>query len=200
MKKLFKRFAPLLLALVMVLGSCLPVSAAESVDYEAMAKATGVLDQYPYFVIWKSSGSNGSDYSIKLSDVPFLSSANGTALGLSSSGKVIGFDVWSSTGNAKQAHDALSYSAAVWFVGPGPNKISIDYTNHDIWFPNADKENDQPVFRGPVRPLVAAVQGAVPERALTEVILLIPLSILYLVGYRGLQKGLQILSTLLRRA
>ena len=28
MKKLFKRFAPLLLALVMVLGSCLTVSAA----------------------------------------------------------------------------------------------------------------------------------------------------------------------------
>ena len=54
-------------------------------------------------------------------------------------------------------------------------------------------------FPGPP-PLVAAVKGAAPEKALTEVILLIPLSILHLVGYRGLQKGLQILSTLLRRA
>lgn len=200
MKKLFKRIAPLLLALVMVMGSCLTVSAAESVDYEAMAKATGVLDQYPYFVIWKSSGSNGSDYSIKLSDVPFLSPANGTALGLSSSGKVIGFDVWSSTGYTKQAHDVRSYSAAVWFVGPSSNKISIDYTNHDIWFPNADKENDQPVFRGPERPLVAAVRGASPEEALKEVILLIPLSILFLAGCLGLRKGLRLLLTLLHQA
>lgn len=77
---------------------------------------------------------------------------------------------------------------------------SIAYSNNDIYRVGADKEKDEPFFRGPERPLVAAVRGAGPVEALKEVILLIPLSILFLAGCLGLRKGLQLLLTLLRRA
>lgn len=74
------------------------------------------------------------------------------------------------------------------------NQYSIISSTSDIYYDNGA------IFFQLPRPLVAAVQGASPAEALKEVILLIPLSILFLAGCLGLRKGLRLLLTLLHRA
>lgn len=201
MKKLFKRFAPLLLALVMVLGSCLTVNAATSLpstDKEYQAIITEKYHEgFPYAVFVKDSQFPAQALVLyTFSAEPFYK--DGYFYFTKKWSYYIHIydvdrDIWTEQKSAE-------YSTGNMVSINTKSSKSIAYSNNDIYLVGADKEKDDPFFRGPVRPLVAAVEGAVPERALTEVILLIPLSILFLVGYRGLQKGLQILSTLLRRA
>lgn len=199
MKKLFKRFAPLLLALVMVLGSCLTVSAAvpSSTDEYKSLVSEYAHEGYPYAICVKNSEYPSQAFLIYyFSSEPFFKD-----------GYVYFNTKWSyfthiynSTKDSWSMNQSIEYGTSNMCSLTISKGTSIVYTSADLYLVGADKEKDDPFFRGPVRPLVAAVEGAVPERALTEVILLIPLSILFLVGYRGLQKGLQILSTLLRRA
>lgn len=206
MKKLFKRFAPLLLALVMVLGSCLTVSAAD--DSFVMPSSQEGFDSL--IAKYKKSG---FDYSIVASaNVPDsrmvariaystepldINSSNNYLV--NDSARFYSVDIYKDGSSNFDSITIISLknSYCSFFTN---TYLSVLYSNYDIYRVGADKETDTPFFRGPVRPLVAAVEGAAPEEALKEVILLIPLLILYLVGYRGLQKGLQILSTLLRRA
>lgn len=201
MKKLFKRIAPLLLALVMVLGSCLTVSAATSLpstdkEYEAIITEK-YHEGFPYAVFVKDSQHPAKALVLyTFSAEPFYKN------GYFYFTKKWSFythiydvdrDIWTeqksveySTGNMV-AIDLASYK-------------SIAYSNNDIYLVGADKEKDEPFFLGPERPLVAAVRGASPEETLKEVILLIPLSILFLAGCLGLRKGLRLLLTLLHQA
>ena len=202
MKKLFKRIAPLLLALVMVLGSCLTVSAATTLpstsdEYEAVIKEHQKAG-YPYAICVEQPSNSAAVFSIYYFSIePYVNSS-----------KYIKF---LSTGS----YYYVSYnpSADTWIYSDLSNvntstniglfcydSVFVKYSNSDIYLVGADKEKDDPFFRGPVRPLVAAVQGAAPEEALKEVILLIPLSILFLAGCLGLRKGLRLLLTLLHQA
>ena len=205
MKKLFKRCAPLLLALVMVLGSCLTVSAAEydSSDQLAIEQFEKYISDNElsfgtdYKLYWVSSG---SQY-LLLTSAPLKMghAANGADNFISFASLNYIWFTYSGGSVVMNRQGSLSGPDASLF---SPGSISKLVVNYD--FKSSDgslyKSADSSGFFPTPPPLVAAVEGAVPERALTEVILLIPLSILFLVGYRGLQKGLQILSTLLRRA
>lgn len=201
MKKLFKRIAPLLLALVMVLGSCLTVSAASSLpstdkEYEALITEK-YHEGFPYAVFVKDSKYPAQALTLyTFSAEPFYKD-----------GYFYFTKNWSYYCHIYDLdHDkwieqkSVEYSTGNMVAINVASYKSIAYSNNDIYRVGADKEKDEPFFRGPERPLVAAVRGAGPEEALKEVILLIPLSILFLAGCLGLQKGLQLLLTLLRRA
>ena len=204
MKKLLKRIAPLLLALVMVLGSCLTVSAAESNPYE------DIFQQYyksgfDYFLVFDKSDCvtycfvnqpvyhqflDSSYYITPTSDYySYCVSYDKIKNSYSTFGDSSYLRSWTSS-----KLELMKDSSTSLYTGG-----SLIYSNHDIYDIGA-KEGDEPFFRGPERPLVAAVRGAGPVEALKEVILLIPLSILFLAGCLGLRKGLQLLLTLLRRA
>ena len=200
MKKLFKRIAPLLLALVMVLGSCLTVSAAapsSSDDYESVISKYQ-KDGFNYcLVIEQDSKANYIRYIFTDCPLYRIYYSSRYYLGCKTSCNTYTVD-YSIVSDSFSIGSTISLPSGNYVLSLGTGSTLL-YSNADIYDSDA-KDGDDPFFQGPVRPLVAAVQGASPEEALTEVILLIPLSILFLVGYRGLQKGLQILSTLLHRA
>lgn len=208
MKKLFKRIAPVVLALVMVLGSCLTVSAASYSDDVAKNCYDTCLDKvkdlgldpsvYKYSVVAYEEpfGSppcyyvlvfdkpvyiNGSSYSYNESVFSYVGCTyvRGEYSFLSGSSSSLG--TISSNYIKRSSYDVYSSSSS-----------SAPFHEADIDF--------FPIPPTPAPPLVGAVQGAAPEEALKEVILLIPLSILFLVGCLGLRKGLRLLLTLLRRA
>lgn len=204
MKKLFKRIAPLLLALVMVLGSCLTVSAATTNPYE------DIFQQYyksgfDYFLVFDKSDC----ITYYFVDQPVYHQLSGSNYYLTPTSDYYSYYVsydkskntYSTGGNSSYLRswtssklELMKDSSTSLYTGG-----SLIYSNHDIYDIGA-KEGDDPFFQGPVRPLVAAVQGAGPEEALKEVILLIPLSILFLAGCLGLRKGLRLLLTLLHQA
>ena len=200
MKKLFKRIAPLLLALVMVLGSCLTVCAATlpSTDKEYEALITEKYHEgFPYAVFVKDSKYPAQALTLyTFSAEPFYKD-----------GYFYFTKKWSYYCHIYDVdrdkwteQKSVEYSSQNMVAIDSASYRSIAYSNNDIYRVGADKEKDEPFFRGPERPLVAAVRGAGPEEALKEVILLIPLSILFLAGCLGLRKGLRLLLTLSRRA
>lgn len=202
MKKLFKRFAPLLLALVMVLGSCLTVNAAtfppcnddDKVVYSKIIQYLNDNDiKIPKYQIFFGSAGR-----LALFDEPYL--IYDAKLQAPNTISIYCY----SNGSITLKHPSDFYVDNCLHL-PNTWRISSNYDVYAASSSGASTGNiylasDTTGFFPTPPPLVAAVEGAAPERALTEVILLIPLSILYLVGYRGLQKGLQILSTLLHRA
>lgn len=205
MKKLLKRIAPLLLALVMVLGSCLTVSAAD--NSFVMPSSQEGFDSL--IAKYKKSG---FDYSIVASvSAPDSNMVARIAystepLDINSSNQLVNdsaryYSIDILKNGSSNFDSVTAFSLKNSFCSYFSNSyLSVLYSNYDIYRVGADKETDTPFFRGPVRPLVAAVQGAAPEEALKEVILLIPLSILFLAGCLGLRKGLRLLSTLLHQA
>ena len=203
MKKLFKRIAPLLLALVMVLGSCLTVSAADDTftiptsqegfdSLIAKYKKSG----FDYAYVYKSNISNSTYVAyIRYSNEPLY--ANSSDYLVNDSASSYGVNIYRSGEVVIDPIISMKNSFSSEFTN---SNLTVLYSNYDIYRVGADKEKDEPFFRGPERPLVAAVRGAGPEEALKEVILLIPLSILFLAGCLGLRKGLRLLLTLLHRA
>lgn len=199
MKKLFKRIAPLLLALVMVMGSCLTVSAAvpSSTDEYKSLVSEFSHEGYPYAICVKNSEYPSQAFLIYyFSSEPFFKD-----------GYVYFNTKWSyfthiynSTKDSWSMNQSVEYGTSNMCSLTVTKGTSIVYTSADLYLVGADKEKDDPFFRGPERPLVAAVRGASPEEALKEVILLIPLSILFLAGCLGLRKGLRLLLTLLHQA
>lgn len=170
MKKI-KKILPVLLGVMVLMFGSLTVCAAETsnIDYESIAKKSGVLDKYPYYVMEV----NNSHVVVRMSDVPFIyNTSAGHAFGLSQKGTLYLFDYYPSTDVIKDAK-SISYNYDQWFLtnnGAG-HPIQFSYSSHDIWFVGADKENDKPVFRGPA-PLVAVAE-VLPEvvRERTTVIL-----------------------------
>ncbi len=202
MKKLFKRFAPLFLALVMVLGSCLTVSAAapSSADEYKSVISKYQKDGFNYcLVIEQDSKVNYIRYIF--TDCPlyaFYSSRDSRYyLGCKTSYNSYFVD-YSIVSDSFSIGSTQSFSSGLYVLAIGTGSTLL-YSNTDIYYSDA-KDGDDPFFWGPERPLVAAVRGASPEETLKEVILLIPLSILFLAGCLGLRKALRLLLTLLRRA
>lgn len=209
MKKLFKRIAPLLLALVMVLGSCLTVSAADNYDSSDVSAYSAIIDYckdhdidvYSYQTFWTSSDGStkylfltdhmiysysGSFFFYEDGNYKLFSYSNGCVSSVSSGGRAAGMAI--QINGFYNRHLLSNYNIYVSNRGVYSESNTI-YSNVDTtgFFPTPP-------------PLVAAVQGAAPEEALKEVILLIPLSILFLAGCLRLRKGLRLLLTLLRRA
>lgn len=205
MKKLFKRIAPLLLALVMVLGSCLTVSASDDNPYSDIYNSYH-KSGFDYFLVFDK----GDSITYFFCDQPVYHQSVGNVYYITPTFDYHSYRVFydkskktfslsgdgSDLQNWKSIKIELMKGSSVELHSGG----SLIYSNHDIFEIGANKETDEPFFRGPERPLVAAVQGASPEEALKEVILLIPLSILFLAGCLGLRKALRLLLTLLRRA
>lgn len=205
MKKLFKRIAPLLLALVMVLGSCLTVSAASYSDdlgkncYDkalARVKELGLdTSVYKYAVIGYQEPFGTSPYTLcYIFSAPVYVTSNG-----------FNYDQSFSYVGCTYHGDSYSLSSGTGGLITGVGSIkrsSYDvYSSSTATSPSHTADTDFfPIPPTPVPPLVGAVQGAAPEEALKEVILLIPLSILFLVGCLGLRKGLRLLLTLLHQA
>ena len=205
MKKLLKRIAPLLLALVMVMGSCLTVCAADDNPYSDVYNSYH-KSGFDYFLVFDK----GDSISYAFCDQPVFHQFVGSNYYLTPTSDYHIYAVFydkskktfslsgdrSDLKNWKFIKIELMKGSSVELYTGG----SLIYSNHDIFEIGANKETDEPFFQGPVRPLVAAVQGAAPEEALKEVILLIPLSILFLAGCLGLRKGLRLLLTLLHQA
>lgn len=205
MKKLFKRIAPIVLALVMVLGSCLTVSAA---DYDSSDQlAIEQFEKYisdnelsfgtDYKFYWVSSGSKYlllTSAPLKMGHAP-----NGADNLISSASLSYIWFTYSGGSVVVNRQGSLSGSDASLF-SPGP--ISKLVVNYDFKVSDGSlyKAADSSGFFPTPPPLVAAVKGAAPEEALKEVILLTPLSILFLAGCLGLRKGLRLLLTLLHQA
>lgn len=206
MKKLFKRIAPIVLALVMVLGSCLTVSAADDYDSSDVL-AIQQFEKYitdnklsfgtNYELYWVSSGSKY----LLLSSAPLkMGYAPSGAENLVSSASLdyIFFSYSGGSVNLLRQGSLSGTDASLFSTGP----ISKLVVNYDFKVKDGSiyKAADTTGFFPTPPPLVAAVKGAAPEEALKEVILLIPLSILFLAGCLGLRKALRLLLTLLRRA
>lgn len=202
MKKLFKRFAPLLLALVMALGSCLTVSAAtfppcnddDKVFYSKIIQYLNDNDikipKYQIFI--------GQVGQLALFDEPYLVYDSK----LQAPGTISIYCY--SNGSVTLKHPSDLYMDNLWHL-PSSWRTSSNYDVYAASSSGASTGNiylasDTTGFFPTPPPLVAAVKGAAPEEALKEVILLIPLSILFLAGYLGLRKGLRLLLTLLHRA
>ena len=166
MKKI-KKILPVLLGVMVLMFGTLTVSASETVDYDAIAKKIGVTAEYPYYFVMPRS--NAIEY--HFSNVPFISNVTGSNLGLTTSGNITTYTYYTD-GSYKCDLQPRSWTGYPnWMMTGSSNKIDILYTSHDIWFPNADKENDKPVFRGPA-PLVAVAEGLpVVVRERTTVIL-----------------------------
>lgn len=216
MKKLFKRIAPLLLALVIVLGSCLTVSAAESYSSDDKAALSAMLEylkdkvdkdelvDYDYKVLLRKKISDSKySYYLTVSDKPIFLQNNNAYL-------YEGTSVYSLSGYTGVTPDKISVSWKVsnsttsGFKWRYDDSFSSYASNYDVYRWD-DKSSlvtakDTTGFFPTPPPLVVAVKGAAPEEALKEVILLIPLSILFLAGCLGLRKGLRLLLTLLHQA
>ena len=204
MKKLLNRIAPLLLALVMVMGSCLTVSAAgktyTSDELKDLINKNNAKN-YSYCFVLRDNWSGYNRIYLQYLDVlPYHSISNNNKDCLvvkASSYKFYSLAIYDN-GNTEVLSDNSSASIGS-LVSDLNSSFTLLYSNVDIYDIDS-KEGDEPFFRGPERPLVAAVRGASPEETLKEVILLIPLSILFLAGCLGLRKALRLLLTLLRRA
>ena len=213
MKKLLKRIAPLLLALVMVMGSCLTVSAAEDTVRENAKKVydlgvSKISDaswedyHFNYFLITYSSGFDY--YKMIVSDVPlyYLSGKVKTSgSGGSFNYFTVDYDFSKnkiSYGGITGGNNSTSGGSIISFA----DSFVALYANYDVYMSDdvLNIKADTTDFFPKTPLLVPAVEGAAPEEALKEVILLIPLSILFLAGCLGLRKGLRLLLTLLHRA
>lgn len=221
MKKLFKRFAPLLLALVMVLGSCLTVSASGNSLNECLSNDFTPYKEYlknnsnedfPFVgVLLSSSYGTYSIVKVYVSNVPFyeVNRPDGNYYIQLYSGyttdPVKYYELKSSNGVVTKGNTSTTSTTNLNIYGVSGNATGYVISNYKTVTKGSESSYKavsseyESFFPGPP-PLVAAVKGADLTVAQREVILLIPLSILYLVGYRGLQKGLRLLSTLLRRA
>lgn len=209
MKKLLKRIAPLLLALVMVLGSCLTVSAADNYDSSDTSAYSAIIDYckdqdidiYTYQTFWTSS--DGSKKYLFLTDHMIYQYSGNFFFYDTGNYKLFSYSSGSVsvvTSGARAAGMAIQIKG--FYNRHLLSNYNIYVSNNGVYsesntiYSNADTSGFFPT----PPPLVAAVQGAGPEEALKEVILLIPLSILFLVGCLGLRKALRLLLTLLRRA
>ena len=210
MKKLFKRIAPIVLALVMVLGSCLTVSAG-NYSYNYTSTDISVLNSlnsyakdhnfksYQYLTFLRS----GSTYYYCNTSGPFVYNMPYAPL-LCCTSELTGWGLKYSNGTVSVWYDDgytfKTNNAYFSWTGGDYGFLS----NYDVHHLNDSStvvfDSDTTGFFPTPPPLVAAVKGAAPEEALKEVILLIPLSILFLAGCLGLRKGLRLLLTLLHQA
>lgn len=195
MKRLVRCFFPILLAITLVLGSCLTVSAATTSN--TSGSSSGKPFYYPlpfnpsdfsaYVVLYRSASNERLAYC--LSDGGFIVNSEGY-LSVTSSGK---YRIYSFDGNS-------------WGTGSSINSYisgqAICLFSHGVaeCSENIYDSTGKLVFQVPVRPLVGAVMGAAPEKTLKEIILLIPLSIPFLAGCLGLRKALRLVLSILRKA
>lgn len=176
-KKWFLRLAPLVLALVMVCGSCLTVFAAE-IDY--------------------SSGPSGCTYQIvvkRLSDDAtcvftsdsrfvycYYSSGNGGYVYCPGN-----FDIWVNG----SVNKTLSSTTGI------PGEYSILSTNFDML-----DENGEVFFQQPPDPptLAPIAETAGMSGVLEQLMMILPIGLVCLVGWIALRKALKILPQILHRA
>lgn len=219
MKKIIKRMFPILLALTLAFGSCLTVFASDypsnrEAVYNAIynyAVSNGCfIGKYQIFNHQGGYSDSPATYTLYTSDtMPYFSSnGNGTLVFAENSGQIVTYTryIYSVTNDGEITVDDYTKStdSVVTLVGSsyGHSTLADLYYNFDI----VRLGETEPTFEGysgfflKMSPLVAATRVVAPEKALKEVISLIPLSILFLAGCLGLRKALRFLLSTLRRA
>ena len=220
MKRIIKRLAPILLALVLAFGSCLTVSAAESTLEGCLQNDFAPYREYldshrdaNFPFVGVLGGSNYGSYSISkvyVSNVPFLEKSSGSTTYIHlysgyTEGSVKYYELSLQNGVVSKGNVITTSSSNPGLYGVSPRDTPFVVSNYETVVPGHESDYKAVLseyasfFPGPA-PLVAAVMGAEPEKTLREVILLIPLSILFLAGCLGLRKGLQLLLSILRKA
>lgn len=193
-KRYLTRVLPVLAALVLMLGSCLTVCAAEeTIDYESeyikLCDSYSELKNTYCFVLGQSI--NSIWY---FSDKPFTSNVNGSVLFYSDNCNVYTYTRENTSGSFIR-NSGYYYDKSGSILVNGNEKLNCIYTTHNIY----DNVGNL-VFLGPVPPLVRVAEAIAPETVQKEIISLIPLLIPCLVGYLALRKGLRFLSSILRAA
>ena len=188
-RKVFCRVLPLLAALILILGSCLTVS-AEDDPYNISE-----LENLGYYHLMKQVEGSGTYYVYLTYSYPLYYYADGSTAYLKSSKNqdylyYISDDSMSTWGEVRNG--TLNNS----------NLASRIDENYSILFSSYDIKDidDNVVFPGPVPPLVKAAEGIAPEEVMKETIGLLPLLIPFLVGLVGFWKGWQFLLRILRKA
>lgn len=229
MKKLVKRVLPLVLAAVLVIGSCLTVHAEEpAIDYQhltredmySLIKECGkivnskIYPVYKYQMFSYYANGDGTYHSFKfyVSEQPFgaAGSENWPNVSIRNlSDKSSRYYEFSVDGAGK-----IVYSD-VLTVDPNGTKSMIEYRNAHVQsnYNLIPKGSDGSAYVAipsdsydfflvpPTPPVVATAVGAVDLTAvLKEIISLTPLLILFLVGLEAFWKGLRFLSSILHQA
>lgn len=196
-KKVFCRVLPLLAALVLILGSCLTVSAATTTSEPLDSSVENIIYSY----LNQNYSSYEWKYILYLGDVAYVSTdamySDGTNFYIKNdsvnrklyfSGNTITKSISTSTNSNNSIIDNTSL-----FLTCGSGTI---YINNDI-----TDGHGNVVFQLPVVPILQeAAQGIVPEEVMKETIGLLPLLIPFLVGLVGFWKGWQFLLQILRKA
>lgn len=229
MKKLVKRVLPLVLAAVLVIGSCLTVHAEEpAIDYQHLTREQmlnlvndfrNIVNQelypvykYQTFLYYRNSDGTYSSVEFFVSEQPF-----GT---YNISGNWPKYSIFNSNDKSSRYYQfkvdgagKISWSD-IFTVNPngrkdiGDARNQYDISNYSIVI-NGNTADYVAIPSAsydfflvpPTPPVVATAVGAVDLTAvLKEIISLTPLLILFLVGLEAFWKGLRFLSSILHQA
>lgn len=182
MKKWFLRLAPLVLALVMVCGSCLTVFAADS-------KPDGHPFGYSYWSHWNLGDKDMYLYSnspliVKEGDY------NGILkyfVRVDGAGKQL---CTNDNGYSGEYSDSFNVSE---FLSTNEDYYCIE-SNHDIYTSSGLLFFQKPSVLGPVAPELGM------EKVLEPMMMILPVGLACLIGYLGLRKALGHLQGILHRA
>ena len=209
-RKVFCRVLPLLAALILILGSCLTVRAAEDVNINTvianLENRSGfkqyeynlLVDAgYYYFFITSTSPCTVYNDNLQL----YIEFEPNWGYGYYYFDN--NFNVYQYNQNNDTRANRLTLNNYKYLDSSSTEPFSLtefqdsiiecDYVILDY--------NDNVVFPEPVHPILQeAAQAIVPEEVMKETIGLLPLLIPFLVGLVGFWKGLQFLSQILRKA
>lgn len=184
----------MLLAVTLLFGSCLTVSAAddafENITYfeQIPIDISKYVANYPTRYILAVRSEN--TYRLYLSDYPFSISRVNSTYYVECSGEYY----------INQSYDSFEVGNFWLRDGGAGQRYVVDVKNVSVWSSHNIYCNSQLVFRNPDLSLVEVVRGIAPEEVMKEIIAMIPLTIPLLASYRGLRVGLRMLWRVLRAA
>lgn len=179
MKKWFLRLAPLVLALVMVCGSCLTVFASVY-SYP--------VDEYEYYVCFYH-GNHGVEYFLCSNEQPFYVIDDSGTLLITTDGEMVVYqngsywDTYPHTSIGLGSWDTMYFEDAV--------------TSHDIYL-----DDGTIFFQVPPDPptLAPIAETAGMSGVLEQLMMILPIGLVCLVGWIALRKALAILPRILHQA
>ena len=147
---------------------------------------------YSYYLLYRMNSSDYYPYRFFVSETPIIYDIE--------SGIIKGKSIVFSSG--RTIEDAVSHTFD-YVENENAYISSSSLGNNILLFSNADilDANGEVVFQHPlVTNLAPIVKGVETEKALEEVVLILPIILLIIVGLIGLRKGLRMLSTVLRQS
>ena len=167
-----KKILPIILAFVLVFGSCLTVCAEDSIDYDTeyakLCDSYSELKNTYCFVLGQSI--NSIWY---FSDKPFTSNNNGSTLSYSDNCNIYTYTRENASGSfVRNSGNYYDNSGAI--LVNGDKKLNCVYTSHKIY----DNLGNL-VFRGPVTPVELALEE-LPETMSSQVAVILTIAVVCL--------------------